>query len=166
MLRAIFAAMANAMRAAFWWCTGFVLSLATAPFRILGGQARSTPAALDLAAIKKRFEANHLTPKEIVQSHMRDSQIAYSWIVCCTLDNAARPFPSAMSKTMQGWLCGLSYRQLMLLRNAGGAGIFDHVTGKRLLDGVPRHRALQPITLVFPAAAPSKDSTAPRLVRC
>jgi hypothetical protein len=166
MLRAIFAAMANAMRGVLGWCTGFVLFFVTLPFRMFGTRPRPQMPDFDIEAIKQRFATHHLSPKEFVQSQIRDSGIAYSFIAGMMSDNHIRPFPSAMSKTMKSWLQGLSYKQLTLLKHAGTAGIFGHVTGRQLIDMVPRQQPLKPAVLRFPPAPKVKDPTAPRLVKC
>jgi hypothetical protein len=166
MLRAIFAAMANALLGIFKYGFGFAVMLISWPFQLFAGRSRPQLLEIDIEAIKARMAPHHLTPKEIAQSQMRDSNIAFSWIIGVRLDRCTRPFPSAMSKTMSAWLRGLSYRQLVQLQNAGAIGIFEHVTGKQVVDLVPRQQMLKPAVLRFPPAKKFVDPTAPRLVRC
>jgi hypothetical protein len=164
MLRAILAGMKNAMVGALSWCWGFAFALVTLPFRAFAPRQRQQTPALDLAAIKQRFASHALTPKGVIQSQMRDSQIAFAWIVGVSLDQAPRPLPSALSRTMGLWLQGLTYKQLTLLKIAGPTGIFDHVTGKRRLPLVPRLMPLPAVELVFPPA-PRVSATAPRMLK-
>jgi hypothetical protein len=121
---------------------------------------------LDLAGIKQAkadLAAGGIKPSELAQSHVRDSVIAWSWANGSIIDRQTRTFPSALSKMMSSWLCGLNYTQLLKLKEAGPAGIHEHVAGKNVIAGVPPVGKLPAIDVRYPPAP--VDETSPRLIR-
>jgi hypothetical protein len=161
MLRAFFQAIAAGMRKAF----GFAFSLVMLPFRLFAPDPRPSTPLIDPVAIKQRMQGS-AEPVEVVQSHVRDSVIAWSWLNGSIIDRSTRPFPTALSRTMQTWLAGLDYNQLELLKNSGVAGIFAHVSGKKLIASVPAFGKLPAVTVNYPQAPKATaDIDVPQLVR-
>jgi hypothetical protein len=106
-----------------------------------------------------------MKPAELVQSHVRDSVIAWTWINGCILERQTRLFPSQLSKTMQGWLQGLTFKQLNLLKEAGSTGVFRHASGKKPIPFVPPVGPLPPVTVIYPPVPRVSDPNKPRLIR-
>jgi hypothetical protein len=161
MWRAIFEGLRRAVKGAFA-CGLFFITL---PFQLFMPRPRPAMPDIDVQAIKERLRGHAMTPAEIVQSQVRDSVIAWSWINASMLDRNTRPFPSQLSKTMSGWLQGLKYGQLKLLKDAGSTGIFHHTSGKKLITFVPPMQQLKAVTVIYPPAPKVADPDGPRLIR-
>jgi hypothetical protein len=157
MLRAILSAIGRGLGRAFafgwqaaWW-------LAFLPFRLFGGSPRMPAPQIDVAAIKERMAGAGIPTREQAQSLLgeslrRNSNIAMVWIASSLRARAPQPFPTAMSKTMSRWLQGLDYKQMVLLTNAGPAGVFEHITGKKQIELVPAFKDLPAVIVKFPPA--------------
>ena len=161
MLRAIFEALRRALRGAFAYGLFFV----TWPFTLFLPRARTPAPQIDIAAIKERMRGHAMKPAEVIQSHVRDSVICWTWINSCILDRQTRPFPSQLSKTMCTWIQGLNYKQLNLLKEAGSPGIFHHASGKKPIPFVPPVQPLKAVTVIYPPAPQVSDPNRPRLIR-
>jgi hypothetical protein len=146
MWRAIFEGLKKALRGAF----GVGLFIFTLPFRLFAPRVRPAMPTIDVAAIKERMRGHAMKPAALVQSQVRDSVIAWSWISSSLLERQTRPFPSQLSKTMQGWLQGLTYKQLNLLKEAGSTGVFHHASGKKPIPFVPPVQVLKAVTVIYP----------------
>jgi hypothetical protein len=120
--------------------------------------------AIDVAEIKKRMAGEGLKPSELVESQVRDSTIAWSWVNGSLLDRNTRSFPSTLSKKMREWLVGLGYGQLVMLKNAGAKGIFEHVDNRNMIGGVPPMQPLPPAVVRYPPP-PKSDPKEPRVIR-
>jgi hypothetical protein len=155
MLRGIFAGLRNGLG----WLFGFAFSFITWPFRLFsGGGGRSAPGP-NMEAVKTAEQSLATArPKDskVAQSTLRDSdlkrdaQISWRWITTSLLTRQQLPFPSTLSKKMQGWLQGLDHGQLKALQTAGAVGICAHFVGTKAITGVPRVQPLAPVTLKFP----------------
>jgi hypothetical protein len=161
MLRAIFEGLRNAMRYAF----GIGMFFITWPFRLFAPRQRAPLPSVDIAALKDRLAGPGLKPAELVQSRLRDAAVAWSHINGSMIDRQTRPFPSALSKTMCGWLQGLTFKQLNLLKEAGAMGIFQHAFGKKLITFVPALGPLTPVNVIYPPAPKVANPDGPRLIR-
>jgi hypothetical protein len=159
MLRAILAALANGFRKA----AGYAFGVIMLPFRLFMPSAVPARPRLDVEALKAQMRGPGVKPSELVQSHVRDSVVAWSWISGCINDRCTRTLPSQMSKRLSTWVVGLNYTQLMKLKTAGPQGVFEHASGKNVIAGVPPVGPLTPVEVRYPPAP--KDTTAPRLVR-
>jgi len=149
MLRSIFQALARGLK----YVGGYAFGVFMLPLSLFGGGRRSSMPGIDMAAVRaaKAEVANSgLKPAELVHSQMRDSQIAWSWVMGSLLLNKTQPFPPALSRTMKSWLQGLDHAQLVALKNAGAKGIFEHSFGKTKLAAVPPVKALAPVTIKYP----------------
>jgi len=104
-----------------------------------------------------------LTPAELVESQIRDSKLAWSWVNGSLLDCSTRSFPAALSKKMRMWLVGLGYGQLVALKHAGARGVFEHATGQNMIGGVPRMQSLPPAVVRYPP--PPKTPDEPRVIK-
>jgi hypothetical protein len=161
MLRAIFQGFANGMR----WLFGYAFSFVLWPFSLLGGGGRRAPGGVStetLKAVEQQVTATAPKAADLAGSRLRDNQrdaqIAWSWITTCLLTRQQLPFPSSLSKTMQNWLQGLDYAQMVALRDAGATGISSHFTGKNALPDVPAVRSLAPVAIKFPAEIQNPDT--------
>jgi hypothetical protein len=153
MLRSIFQGIAAGMRKAF----GYAFGIVTLPFRLFGGGGRRSMPGLDMDAVKQAKAAvtnSGLKATDLVQSRMRDSQrdsqIAWTWVMGSLLLNKTQPFPPALSRTMKSWLQGLDHAQLVVLKNAGAKGVFEHSFGNKKLPMVPLVKPLAPVTIKYP----------------
>jgi hypothetical protein len=120
--------------------------------------------AIDVAEMKKRMTGEGLTPRELVESQVRDSVIAWSWVNGSLLDYNTRPLPASLSKKMQAWLVGLGYGQLVMLKNAGAEGVFEHAAGRNMIGGVPAMQPLRPAVVRYPPS-PKSAPDEPRVIR-
>jgi hypothetical protein len=118
--------------------------------------------AIDVAEIKSRMDG--LTRRELEESQLRDSVVAWSWVSGSLLDYNTRPFPAVLSKKMRGWLVGMNYGQLVLLKNAGARGIFEHAAGRNMIGGVPPVQPLQAVVVRYPPP-PKAEPGEPRVIR-
>jgi hypothetical protein len=132
--------------------------------RALLPRPRLQTSAIDVAEIKKRMAGDGLTPRELVESQVRDSVIAWSWINGSLLDYNTRSFPPTLSKKMQAWLVGMTYGQLIMLKDAGATGIFEHATGRKMIAGVLPMQPLKPVVVRYPPP-PKSDPNEPRVIR-
>jgi hypothetical protein len=133
------------------------------PFGLFVPSPRTPGPQIDVAAIKQRLAGAGIPPREMTRSLLRDSHVAVSWIASSMIARQAQPFPAALSKTMAAWLKGLDYEQLAMLISAGSTRLFDHMTGKKLLEGVPPLRELPAVIVRFPplpAVGPDMPRTA------
>jgi hypothetical protein len=149
MLKAFFQALARGLSKV----GGYAFGVFMLPFRLFGGGGRRSMPGLDMDAVKQakaEVVNSGLKRAELVQSQIRDSQIAWTWIIQSLLTRTTRPFPPALSRTMQSWLQGLDHTQLVALKNAGAKGIFEHSFGKNKLALVPPVKALAPATVKYP----------------
>jgi hypothetical protein len=161
MWRAIFEGLRKALRGAI----SFGLFFITLPFQLFMPRLRPAMPAIDVQAIKERLRGHAMPPAALVQSQVRDSVIAWSWISSSLLERQTRPFPSQLSKTMQGWLQGLTYKQLNLLKDAGSTGVFHHASGKKPIPFVPPVQVLKAVTVIYPPPPRVADPNGPRLIR-
>lgn len=120
--------------------------------------------AIDVAEIKKRMTGDGLTPRELAESQFRDSAIAWSWINGSLLDYNTRSFPPTLSKKMRTWLVGMNYGQLIMLKDAGAKGIFEHVIGRKMIADVLHMQPLKPIVVRYPPP-PKSAPDEPRIIR-
>jgi hypothetical protein len=132
--------------------------------RALLPRPRLQTSAIDIAEIKKRMMGDGIKPSELVESQVRDSVIAWSWINGSLLDRNTRSFPSTLSKRMRTWLVGMNYSKLMMLKNAGATGIFEHATGRKMIAGVLPMQPLKPVVVRYPPP-PKSDPNEPRVIR-
>jgi hypothetical protein len=161
MLRSIFAGLRNGLGWLFNLFSGFI----SYPFSLFGGGgARSSGPnmaivkAAEQSLATARGKDSKVAPSTLRDSDLRrDGQIAWSW---CTMSLMARqqlPFPSALSKKMQGWLQGLDHGQLKALQTAGATGIYAHADGTKAITGVPSVKPLAPVKPKFPPTKPDAE---------
>jgi hypothetical protein len=132
--------------------------------RALLPRPRLQTSAIDIAEIKKRMAGDGLTPRELVESQIRDSVIAWSWINGSLLDYNTRSFPPTLSKKIQAWLVGMTYGQLIMLKDAGAKGIFHHCRGHKMIVDVPALQPLKSVVVRYPPP-PKSDPNEPRVIR-
>jgi len=161
MFRAIFEGLRRALRGVLAYGLFFI----TWPFTLFLPRTRTPAPQIDIESIKERMRGHAMKPAEVIQSHVRDSVICWAWINSCILERQTRPFPSQLSKTMQGWLQGLTFKQLNLLKEAGSTGIFQHASGKKPIPFVPALQPLKAVTVIYPPAPQVSDPNRPRLIR-
>jgi hypothetical protein len=161
MWRAIFEGLKKALRGAVAGGLFFV----TLPFRLFMPRSRPPAPSLDVEAIKERLRGHGMPPAALIQSQVRDSVVAWSWINSCVLERRTKDFPSQLSKTMQGWLQGLTFKQLNLLKEAGSIGVFQHASGKKPITFVPPVQPLKAVTVIYPPAPVATNLDGPRLIR-
>ncbi len=144
------AAVAQGLRQAWKFSVGIV----TWPFTLFAGGSRLQTRNADMATVKaieqKVAETGGMKPADLAASHLRDAQIAWSWVATSLLTRQQMPFPTALSRTMQSWLRGLDHGQLIALRDAGAKGISLHFTGKNAINTVPAVQPLAPVSIKFP----------------
>jgi hypothetical protein len=133
-------------------------------FRALLPHQQMQTSAIDVAEIKNRMTGDGLTAREFVELQVRDSVIAWSWVNGSLLDYNTRQFPPTLSKKMQAWLVGMNYGQLMMLKNAGARGIFEHAIGRKMIADVLPVQPLKAVVVRYPPP-PKAEPGEPRVVR-
>ncbi|UYO55195.1 hypothetical protein [Rhodopseudomonas palustris] len=142
---------------------------------ILGGGGGAAPAHDDesleaLEARAKRAEAalsqfeSKLRPDgELVAARRRNAHVAWRWAAGSLLARETLPVPAGLPRTVKPWLRGLDYASLQKLAAAQAEDVMRHISGERLIDGLPAVADLPPVSVVYPKPADDEDESAPRI---
>jgi hypothetical protein len=165
MFRAILRGLATAARSALGITFGLFGALLSWPLRMFGADAGDS--AIPEPPIMRRPTPVFvgLAPAEMAQSRLRDANMIYSWCGESLLNRTQMPLPTYLSRRTKAWLPGLTYTELIVLSNAGGRAISDHIGGIKRISGLRNVQPLLALRIDFPPAPALPETAAPRVVR-